>query len=742
MASSETPHNLKFERADWTSFRIIEGLQQKAGVSDNKLRRLVMKELADNALDTDANASVSVGELPDGGYFVEDDGPGIDGSPEEIARLFSISRPMISTKFLRLPTRGALGNGLRVVAGSVIASKGSLAVTTRGRRITLRPEHDGTTTVVSVKPVETQAGTRIEISFGPAIPKDANALQWATIAAQMTRGQSYAGASSPWWYDGPHFHELLDASGKLPVRELVANLDGCAQVDRIVAKAGLTGMVCANISRKQSDTLLTVARKYALAVDPKLLGAVGRDLIPGWSYATSSGEVPFGAEPLRADIPFVVEAWAVERGDMAITVCVNRTPIAGGIYAARDKREIDIFGCGLENTVAVAPKDANFDIRLNITTPYMPITSDGKEPNLKPFFDEISDAVAKAVQKARRPDTSQKDDSLLPKRRRGRQSDDAAIEYEEQVAHFCRLIRQIKSEMDFAVGSRGWCYILERHGLRKGEFGAAERLIGDCRKSGALPLDICAEDEARRAVGLQVIDNSDIESEAAKWIDYVNNDVHKNYVPINFWNDQKYYVEVAVEKLDLRNLFEPVCKEFYVPIQNFKGWSDLNARAAMMRRFAEHEAAGRRCVLLLCGDHDPGGLHITDKMRKNLADLSGAVGWIPANLIVIRFGLNADFIDANDLTWIDNLETSSGGQLDNPEHSDHDKRYVQDYIEQFGVRKCEANSLVVVPTIGRELCRDAIRKFIPADAPARYRRRLSREQAKLREAIWRLMGKR
>jgi len=87
----------------------------------------VLKELADNALDEDAK--VEVGELPNkGAYFVEDDGPGIDGTPEEIAQLFSINRPMVSTKLLRLPTRGAIGNGLRVVAGAVLASSGTLVV--------------------------------------------------------------------------------------------------------------------------------------------------------------------------------------------------------------------------------------------------------------------------------------------------------------------------------------------------------------------------------------------------------------------------------------------------------------------------------------------------------------------------------------------------------------------------------------------------------------------------------------
>jgi hypothetical protein len=155
----------------------------------------------------------------------------------------------------------------------------------------------------------------------------------------------------------------------------------------------------------------------------------------------------------------------------------------------------------------------------------------------------------------------------------------------------------------------------------------------------------------------------------------------------------------------------------------------------MMKRFAAHERAGRTCVLLPCTDHDLGGLLIADTLRKNLADLEKAVGWSPENLVIIRFGLNADFIDANNLTWIDNLETSSGQQLDDPHHPDHDKRYVQDYIAQFGVRKCEANALVVVPEIGRQLCRDAILRHISADAPRRYQRRLQTARRDLRRII-------
>ena len=155
----------------------------------------------------------------------------------------------------------------------------------------------------------------------------------------------------------------------------------------------------------------------------------------------------------------------------------------------------------------------------------------------------------------------------------------------------------------------------------------------------------------------------------------------------------------------------------------------------MMRRFKDHEAAGRRCILLLCGDHDPGGLHITERMRGNLEDLSKQIGWRPDNLVIVRFGLNADFIDRHGLTWIDNLETSSGGRLDDPEHPDHEKRYVQDYIAEFGVRKCEANALVVEPEIGRRLCRDAILQYVPADAVERYKRKLDSVRKRLRQTL-------
>src|SRR5208283_3680468 len=109
--------NYQIERPDWTLFSDLETLSQKSGVPVSRLRRLALKELTDNALDIAGAASIT--EDSPGCYVIEDDGPGIEGTPQEIARLFSIARPLVSAMLWRNPSRRASGNGLRVVSGAL-----------------------------------------------------------------------------------------------------------------------------------------------------------------------------------------------------------------------------------------------------------------------------------------------------------------------------------------------------------------------------------------------------------------------------------------------------------------------------------------------------------------------------------------------------------------------------------------------------------------------------------------------
>jgi hypothetical protein len=140
---------------------------------------------------------------------------------------------------------------------------------------------------------------------------------------------------------------------------------------------------------------------------PKRPGGIGPRPSIGKTYVRVFGTAEFGSDAPFAEMPFVVEVWTdeYEKGveDSDLTFCINHTPVTGNIEVSHDSKDIDFFGCGLHHRVAKAPKEKQFDIWVNIVTPYMPITSDGKEPDLLPFFSEITSAVSKAIRKVTNP---------------------------------------------------------------------------------------------------------------------------------------------------------------------------------------------------------------------------------------------------------------------------------------------------------------------------------------------------
>jgi hypothetical protein len=332
--------------------------------------------------------------------------------------------------------------------------------------------------------------------------------------------------------------------------------------------------------------------------------------------------------------------------------------------------------------------------------------------------------------------------SLLPKLPPHRPSAATKAAYQTKVAVFCTTILEVQSRLDFAVGSRGWAYILEGERLiDKNEIDAAQALINDCRKSGDLPLDICSEDGKRAADNLEDID-PDPREKAADIFNYIQT-AENYYTPFSFWDDLDVFVQMAVEKSNLKSLFSKVCAEFCMPIANVGGWGDLNVRAGFMQRFKEKDAEGKKCVLLYCGDFDPGGLHISEFLRSNFEDMSRAVRWSPDDLEIDRFGLDYDFIEQHGLTWIENLATAKGEYpLDDKRHPDHFKPYVQNYLREYGVRKVESDALLKRPEAGRELCRQAILRYVPGKAPRCYRKKLKPVRAELRRELDRLLSRR
>ena len=282
------------------------------------------------------------------------------------------------------------------------------------------------------------------------------------------------------------------------------------------------------------------------------------------------------------------------------------------------------------------------------------------------------------------------------------------------------------------VSARGWGYILEGMGkIHKGEFNPLAKSINDCIKLGFLPIDFTAEDQdpTRKFTGIHEASNPETMLKGLR----ENMDMVLDTLPhhmTEYWKGEEYYLMMFVEKIDIYNLFAPICKEYNIPISNSKGWYTLKPRYQVGMLSRRAMARGQKPVLLLFFDHDIAGLKISETIRKGLRDMKGATKWDPSGLIIDRFGLNVDNIEDNGLSWINNLKSGSGRA------PDQRRKDVREYISRYGVRKCESNALLKderTLRIGQKLCRDAIEKYYGADALDRFKRKREDSKKKLRK---------
>ena len=304
--------------------------------------------------------------------------------------------------------------------------------------------------------------------------------------------------------------------------------------------------------------------------------------------------------------------------------------------------------------------------------------------------------------------------------------------------------------------ARGWCYDLETCGLEKGDFDSAEALIKELRLEGVVPLDAILEDKMREWHGFEYVHDNDSAGYAETIINYIRYYV-KNYRPFSFWERQKAFVCMAVEKIDLVSIFKPICNQYQVPIANFRGSPDFLGRGKVLLEFIKHWEQGRSVVVLYCGDHDPAGLRMSgQEMQDNFAKMHNSrIGnnklYFRDDLFHIeRFGLNAEFIKKNNIQWIENLHTgqkdkSKCNDLADTRHVDHNKPYVQDYLKEFCTykyddhlkrerwygRKVEANVLVANKKLGQDLCKEAIERYISFDSVQKFNAELKEPRIEL-----------
>jgi len=317
----------------------------------------------------------------------------------------------------------------------------------------------------------------------------------------------------------------------------------------------------------------------------------------------------------------------------------------------------------------------------------------------------------------------------LPQNFKGRKSEIQQIQYDSELRDFAKnliflqheISQKVHIEEEDKISARGWCYLLEGFGtISKDQFDLCFGIINFCRKEGYLPIDFTAQDEARSFFNVESL-TEDHETP----IDYLNSYLRwikkcdESKKDISFWESQEYYIQMVVEKIDVRNLFHDICEKYHIAISNARGWSDMLSRNDLIQRFKEAETIGLKPVLLYYGDFDPAGIKIAETFRKNIADLEKATGYNPKDLIIDHFGLTIDFINENDILWIDNLITGGKrnlGQLykQYKEGKSNVKLfdYEIQYIEKHGVRKCEANAILPIRNIAIDNCEETIIKYL------------------------------
>lgn len=400
--------DILFTQPDWQLFTNINTLPQQAGVSKHLLPRLIAKELVDNALDVNNQVNV-YHPNPDkpGTFVVKNLGQGFEASDEEIADFFSVKRPLTSSKRFRLPSRGALGNGLRVVTATVFCLEGTLEIATQGRRLQLIPQDDGTTLPERIGEFD-EEGTEIKVS----IPHDYfyyDTLEWAELALKINQGTYYEGNTCAHWYDSDSFYNLcLSTPKQLTVNQFITYFEGLSKAKIKALPHQLKALETNALSRNDSDILLAALQESSKYISAKKLGFIGelKDFV-GYTKLLSEFQLKTTRGNHHATIPVVVEAYArINETSDKTRVFVNRTPIIGEVDVIYNAKRLTVYGCGLNNNIDNHRLKTAPEIWLNIITPYMPIVSNGKEPDLSVLEEVITQSIEKVVHQLRRKITA------------------------------------------------------------------------------------------------------------------------------------------------------------------------------------------------------------------------------------------------------------------------------------------------------------------------------------------------
>jgi hypothetical protein len=444
-------HRETFSTSRLLDFCSERELVKQIGHATDQWPLVVLKELADNAIDAAEEAEVAptitveVTDKP-ATIVVTDNGPGIP--PDTIASILDFSVRVSSREAYASPTRGAQGNALKTILAMGFAldgAKGETLIESQGvaHRITFKVDHirhepkiDHARETSNVK-----NGTRITVwwpvcsklgnakshflqmaeDFGWLNPHLALSVTWNGEHCITFKASNPAWAkwkltdpTSPHWYDEPRLRRLMGAyiardqdCGREPrtLRQFVSEfrgLSGTAKQKIVLDEVGASRLSLPaffgsgdRVNGHGIAGLLFAMQQRSRPVKPIDLGLIGRDHLAARFKAAGADLRTFKYRRTTGEsegLPDIIEA--------AFAYCPDgrkaRRIITGvnwSVAISNPFRRLGMLGESLDTVLAMqrSGRDEPITFLLHLARPRIAFTDHGKTTLVIPDVDEVGE---------------------------------------------------------------------------------------------------------------------------------------------------------------------------------------------------------------------------------------------------------------------------------------------------------------------------------------------------------------
>ena len=390
---------ITIEQQDWIRFLTSDGLAEKAGCSPDLFPEMVVKEFADNAADIGGYGYRITAENRQ--VAIWNDGKGI--SSVGIKKYFSVKRPLRSSKHWRRGQRGALGNGIRAALAGCRLCDIELSVISQGVLSRIELEDNGEVTISSEPSALKEVATLVLLKF-----KDEKYFSVPSLKKYLepqNRTQSTAVIDNgplPSWFKREDLNVIVQSlTQDVSIKDFSEqfNLKDSLPAEILTEKVNSisTGELLDLLREGQGNTNLN---------------PIGKNTFVG-AYKKIEGTYV----DEEASLPFIIECWATAKDAPKdsdyhnISVITNRTPTLGQSQLNVNSGRPRFTSAGYYRSHGKqVNRNKSYSVVLAISSPFIPIVSSGKMPQLLngTYGAEIIDALFSTMKKAGAATTKKK----------------------------------------------------------------------------------------------------------------------------------------------------------------------------------------------------------------------------------------------------------------------------------------------------------------------------------------------